>query len=98
MAINYVYEKEDEELVEYIKDKIPKELKNLSASICITDVLEDLQSIKISKNVKRHLIVITQNYSREFVTCALERTSCMVYKTSNYDLIVKKVIKLLKKR
>lgn len=98
MAINFVYEKDDEELAKYLKAKIPKEFKNNSITIYITDLLEDLQDITTNKNANRAVIVITKNYSKEFVTCALEKTECIVYKANNHELIAKKLVTMLEKR
>lgn len=98
MAINFVYEKDDEELVKYLKAKIPKELKNSSITVHITDLLENLQDITVNKNANKATIVISKNYSKEFVTCALEKTESIVYKANNHELILKKLVTMLEKR
>lgn len=98
MAINFVYEKDDEELVKHLKTKIPKEFKNSSITVYIADLLESLQDIPTNKNANKTVIVITKNYSKEFVTCALEKTDSIVYKATDYELITKKLLSILEKR
>ena len=95
MAVSYVYEAEDEELVKYIKSKIPKELKSTNAVIYLTDNVEDISNI--TENSNKTIMVITKNYSKEFVTFALEKTNHLMYKLHDRDLIVRKITKVLEK-
>lgn len=95
MAISYIYDNSDEGLVKLIKSKVPKELKAVSAAIYITDKLEDIE--KVPQNTDKVLIVITRNYTEEFVTAALDRTNHVMYKLYDNDLIVRKIIRLLEK-
>lgn len=94
MAVSYVYE-EDEELVKYIKSKIPKELKSINAVIYLTDNVEDISNL--TENSNKTIMVITKNYSKEFVTFALEKTNHLIYKLCDRDLIVGKITKVLEK-
>lgn len=95
MAVSYVYE-EDEELVKYIKCKIPKELKSINAVIYLTDNVEDISNF--TENSNKTIIVITKNYSKEFVTKTLEKTNHLMYKSSDRDLIVRKITKVLERK
>ncbi len=95
MAVSYVYEAEDEELVKHIKSKIPKELKSINAVIYLTDNLEDISNL--TENSNKTIMVITKNYAKEFVVLALEKTNHLIYKLSDRDLIVGKITKVLEK-
>lgn len=95
MAISYIYDNSDEGLVKLIKSKVPKELKAVSAAIYITDKVEDIE--KVPQNADKVLVIITRNYTAEFVTAALEKTNHVMYKLYDNDLIVKKIIRLLEK-
>lgn len=95
MAISYFFDNIDEGLVKLVKSKVPKNLKTVNAAIYITDEVESIE--KIPKDSDKVLVIITRNYTTEFVTAALNKTDHVMYKLYDNDLIVKKIIKLLEK-
>lgn len=93
MAINYIFDTENEELVKKLKPALSKFARGENITIYITDDVEKL--IKKQENNTKN-IVVTCNCSKEFITNALKITDYIVYKF-DIDVLITKLKMLIGK-
>lgn len=93
MAVNYIYDTANEELVKSLKSKFSKCTRGENFTIYVTDELCKLSEKQDDTTFK---IVITRNCSKEFIGKVLEITDFVIY-NEDTKLVIDKLKSLIAK-